>query len=80
VIDIEVERLLGPTVADLLRDPRCQEVSANYDIKADAGRIFVDYGEGPMCATGTDIASDAIKPTAAASNGRTGGVCPDRRL
>jgi type IV secretion system protein VirB11 len=61
VIDTEVLRLLGSVVAELLRDPKVQEVSANYDTKAHTGRVFVDYGEDSMCATGTDIASDAIE-------------------
>jgi hypothetical protein len=30
-VDVEITRLLGATVLELLGDPRVQEVSANYD-------------------------------------------------
>jgi hypothetical protein len=61
VIDAEIERMLGPTVAELLRDPHVQDILANHDTDIDAGIVFVDYGSGPRCATGTRIRSSAIK-------------------
>jgi hypothetical protein len=61
VIDAEIERMLGPTVAGLLRDPHVQDILANHDTDIDAGIVFVDYGTGPRCATGTRIRSSAIK-------------------
>jgi type IV secretion system protein VirB11 len=60
VINTEVERLLGPTVAEFLRDRRVQEISANHE-SVEAGVVFVDYGDGPMHATGIVIRPGAIK-------------------
>jgi hypothetical protein len=44
-VDTEITRLLGATVLELLRDPRVQEVSANYDPVTRTCHLFADYGK-----------------------------------
>jgi Flp pilus assembly CpaF family ATPase len=64
LVEREVSRLLGSVVNELMRDKHVQEISANYASECDGGRVFADYGDGPMRATGYDIPADHIEGAA----------------
>jgi Flp pilus assembly CpaF family ATPase len=61
VLEAAVSELIGPTVAELLRDPAVPEVAGNYAATLDAVKVFADHGAGPMRDTGTTIPAAAIE-------------------
>jgi type IV secretion system protein TrbB len=59
-LDAAVRRILGPAVTGQLGNPAIQELSANYDPAAQACRLFVDDGGGPMRALEVALQPAAI--------------------
>jgi Flp pilus assembly CpaF family ATPase len=59
-VDAEIARLLGASVVDLLRDPRVQEVSANYDPATRTCRLFADFGKGHMGTIETTLSPASV--------------------